>query len=233
MKTIVITGMLSGFGLALAKQCLAEGWGVVGIVKQKRLIGIDSFDSNENLTLFELDISDKDQVSCAFERISTKFGSIDVLVNNAAVFKNVSFCESSIEDVDLLIDINLKGAIYCTFFAAKIIKDRVGKIVNIGSVAGENGIPGQAVYCASKFGLAGFSDALGQELRAQKGVKVINISPGGINTPLWNPDNPYPGGDTAQLLQPEELSQIVMQVINQPSHVIVKKLIVFPSNEWH
>jgi NAD(P)-dependent dehydrogenase (short-subunit alcohol dehydrogenase family) len=233
MKTIVITGMLSGLGLALAKQCLAEGWSVVGIVKQKRLIGIESFDNHSNLTLLVADISDKNQVLSAFERISTRFGSIDVLVNNAAVFDNVSFCESRIEDVDRLIDINLKGAIYCTFFAIKIIKSRLGKIVNIGSVAGEHGIPGQAVYCASKFGLSGFSDALGQELHAQMGVKVINIAPGGINTPLWNPANPYPGGDTAQLLQSEELSKIVMQVINQPSHVVVKKLIVFPSNEWH
>ena len=233
MKTIVITGMLGGLGLALGKRCLDEGWSVVGLVKQKKMVGIESFDSNLNLTLLVTDISDKNQVSRVFEKISAKFGSIDVLVNNAAVFENVSFLESKIEDVDRLIDINLKGAIYCTFYAAKIIKSQVGKIVNIGSVAGEHGIPGQAVYCASKFGLAGFSDALGRELNAQNGVKVINIAPGGINTPLWNSLNPYPGGDPAQLLQPDELAQIIMQVISQPGHVVVKKLIVFPSNEWH
>jgi NADP-dependent 3-hydroxy acid dehydrogenase YdfG len=233
MKTIVITGMFGGLGLALAQESLAQGWNVVGIVKQKRLTNIQTLDHNINLTLIETDISDKSEVKKAFNEISNKFGSIDVLINNAAVFQSGAFLDSEIDDIDRVIDINLKGSIYCTFYAAKIIKSKIGQIINIGSVAGEHGISGQAVYCASKFGLAGFSDAIAQELHIQKTVKVVNIASGGIDTPLWNSNNPYPGGDTGQLLKPGELSTIVMQIINQPNHVMIKKLIVFPSNEWH
>jgi len=170
-------------------------------------------------------------VAAAFRAIKERYGSIDLLVNNAAIFQLKPFTEYSLGDVDGIIDTNLKGTIFCSFEALKLMKPGA-RIVNIASVAATHGIKGQALYCASKYGVDGFAEALNQEV-VERGISITTICPGGIDTPLWNPKNPYPGGDVKQLLTSGDVAGLVEYVANLPDRVVLKRLTVFPSNEWH
>lgn len=232
MKTIVVTGASSGVGLEISRLFANQGWRVIGLARTLTKLELLKKEIGEQFSYLRVDVSLSDTVRDAFEYIHANFGEIDVLVNNAAVFMMKPFVESTIEDIDRIIDINLKGTIYCTFNALKLIRPNVGRIINIGSVAGEHGIKNQSIYCASKFGLDGFADALNQEL-LDKGISSSNICPGGIDTPLWNTENPYPGGDTSKLLSAYDIAKLVECIASQPNKVVLKKIVVFPSNEWH
>ena len=232
MNTIVVTGASSGVGLEISKLFVKNGWKVIGLARS--LIKLKSLKSElgKNFDFLEVDISSSDAVKNAFDSIYKNIHVIDVLVNNAAVFMMKPLSESTVNDIDHIIDINLKGSLYCTLNALKMIRPNVGRIINIGSVAGEHGIKNQSIYCASKFGLNGFADALSQELSIS-GISLSTICPGGINTELWNTENPYPGDDISKLLSAYDVAKLVEYIAMQPSNVILKKIVAFPSNEWH
>ena len=232
MKTIVITGALGGVGLEISRLFVKNGWRVVGLAKSLTKLEFLKEELGKRFSCIAVDISLSESVKEAFEKIRLRTGEIDVLVNNAAVFTMKPFSESTIKDIDRIIDVNLKGSIYCTLNAISMIKPNGGRIINIGSVAGEHGIKNQSIYCASKFGLNGFADALCQELQVN-GINVSTICPGGINTPLWNSENPYPGGNTTKLLTANDIAKLVEYIASQPSSVVIKKIITFPSNESH
>lgn len=113
-----------------------------------------------------------------------------------------------------------------------MMKRKSGKIITISSVAGTRGIPQQAIYCASKHGVKGFSDALAQEL-VPHGILVHTLCPGGTNTPLWDKSkNSYPG-DTEKLMKPEDIAELIIFLLHQPAGTLYKRIIFFPTNEWH
>jgi len=182
---------------------------------------------------FEVDVSNKEQVEEATAAIQRMYGTPDVLINNAGVVENVSFAEQELEMIDRIVDVNLKGTLYVTrCIVPGMIARGSGRIINVSSVAGTRGIPGQATYCASKFGMNGFADTLAQELLA-KGILVTTICPGGIDTPLWDFEkNPYPG-DKARIMKPEEIVDLIEYLLDQPEGSLYKKIVMFPTNEWH
>lgn len=230
MKTAVVTGASRGVGLAVAERLLGKGWSVVGLARDRAPLVAAREQLGERFTFETVDLRDGPGVRSAFQQLGAKHGSFDLLVNNAAVFKMKPFRECDDADIDAMIDTNLKGPMRCTLAAVKWM--RAGsRIINIGSVAGTHGIENQAIYCASKFGLEGFADALGQELRSA-GIAVTSVCPGGIDTPLWNATNPYPG-DLGQILKPADVASLVEYVAELPPHVVLKRAVVFPTNEWH
>jgi len=188
---------------------------------------------SEKVIPFEVDVSKKEQVEEAIAAIQRDYGVPDVLINNAGVVENISFAEQSIEMIERIVDVNLKGALYVTRCVVPgMIARGSGRIINVSSVAGTRGIPGQATYCASKFGMNGFAETLAQELLA-KGILVTTICPGGIDTPLWDPDkNPYPG-DKARIMKPQEIVDLIEYLLDQPKGTLHKKIVMFPTNEWH
>jgi NADP-dependent 3-hydroxy acid dehydrogenase YdfG len=232
MKTLVVTGASSGVGLEISKLFVNNGWRVIGLARNLDNLELIKSELGEQFIPLRVDVSLSGSVKNAFDYIHTRFVSIDCLVNNAAVFVMKPFSESTIEDIDRIIDVNLKGTMYCTLNALKLIRPNVGRIINIGSVAGEHGIRNQSIYCASKYGVDGFADALNQELLGN-GISLSTICPGGINTPLWNPENPYPGGDTSQLLSAYDIAKLVAYIAAQPTNVVLKKIVAFPANECH
>ena len=233
MPIIVVTGATSGVGLEISKTFIRLGWKVIGLARNFAKLKALKADLGEQFDYMRTDISQSTSVNEAFKYIAEQYGEIDVLVNNAAIFVMKPFADSTIEDIDRVININLKGAMYCTFNALKLLKPNTSRIINIGSVAGEHGIKNQSIYCASKFGLDGFAEALNQELVGY-GISITTICPGGIDTPLWNEDtNPYPAGDTSKLLTAQGIANMVESVTIQPNNVVLKKIILFPSNEWH
>jgi NADP-dependent 3-hydroxy acid dehydrogenase YdfG len=224
-KTIVITGVSGGVGRSLAKIFIKKGWTVLGLGRTKRKLELLKDEiSHNNFAAIEVDIRDPDQVAAVFQYINQK---IDVLVNNASVFISRPFSKCSVKDINDILDTNLKGTMFCTMEALK--KMGKGRIINIGSVSGTHGIENQAIYSASKYGLVGFSESIGQE---HEEILFTTICPGGINTPLWNESNPYPG-DISKTLSPDDIASVVEYVADLPENVVLKTMTIFPNYEWH
>jgi short-subunit dehydrogenase len=223
MKTILITGTTSGVGATIAYDYIEKGWNVIGFARSESLFNYSNYKH------YQVDISNLDMVYKAFEQISDT--KIDILVNNAAIFTMKSFSQTSFDEIGDMVDINLKGAMYVTKFALKNM-EQGSRIFFINSVAGLEELENQSVYCASKHGLTGFAGVLGQELR-QRGIKVTSIHPGGIDTPLWNEEIPYPCGDVSKAISPIELVKVIDFVYNSKFNIEYKTIKMFPDTEWH
>jgi len=223
MKTILITGTTSGVGATIAYDYIEKGWNVIGLARGKSLFNYPNYKH------YQVDISNLDMVYKAFEQINDT--KIDILVNNAATFTMKSFSQTSFDEIGDMVDINLKGAMYVTKFALKNM-EQGSRIFFINSVAGLEELENQSVYCASKHGLTGFAGVLGQELR-QRGIKVTSIHPGGIDTPLWNEEIPYPCGDVSKAISPIELVKVIDFVYNSKFNIEYKTIKMFPDTEWH
>jgi len=223
MKTILITGTTSGLGATIAYDYIEKGWNVIGFSRSESLFNYPNYKH------YQVDISNLDMVYKAFEQIADT--KIDILVNNAAIFTMKSFSRTSLDEIDTIIDINLKGAMYVTKFALKNM-EKGSRIFFINSVAGLEELENQSVYCASKHGLTGFAGVLGQELRP-RGIKVTSIHPGGIDTPLWSRDVPYPCGDVSKAISPIEVVKLIDFVYNSKFNIEYKTIKMFPDTEWH
>jgi NADP-dependent 3-hydroxy acid dehydrogenase YdfG len=230
---MVITGASSGVGEALAVHFASHGYMVCAVARKSGRLDTLATKIGDNAFTYPCDLRSVDEVKTAFTNIYKDHNHVDVLINNAGVFELKPFREQDVETIDRIVDTNLKGTMYCTYFAMQsMIERKDGRIINIASVAGTWGMPGQVIYCASKHGMVGFGDALAQEL-LEYGVVLNTICPGGIDTPLWrSKDNPYPG-DISGLMKPEELVDLVSFVLEQPKTTLYKKIMLFPTNEWH
>jgi len=223
MKTILITGTTSGLGATIAYDYIEKGWNVIGFSRSESIFNYSNYKH------YQVDISNLNMVYKAFEQIADT--KIDILVNNAATFTMKSFSRTSLDEIDTMIDINLKGAMYVTKFALKNM-EKGSRIFFINSVAGLEELENQSVYCASKHGLTGFAGVLGQELRP-RGIKVTSIHPGGIDTPLWSRNVPYPCGDVSKAISPIEVVKLIDFVYNSKFNIEYKTIKMFPDTEWH
>jgi 3-oxoacyl-[acyl-carrier protein] reductase len=132
----------------------------------------------------QADVSQADQVDSLFNAAIDKFKSIDILVNNAGITRDTLLLRMKPEDWQAVIDLNLTGVFLCTRAASKImLKQRSGRIINIASVAGQMGNPGQANYSAAKAGVIGFTKTVAKEL-ASRGITVNAVAPGFIATDM-------------------------------------------------
>ncbi|MEQ1664473.1 MAG: beta-ketoacyl-ACP reductase, partial [Bdellovibrionales bacterium] len=140
--------------------------------------------SGEGHQAFQLNVSDEKSVEILFKEILEKFGAIHGLVNNAGVTKDQLLLRMKLEDFDEVIQTNLRGAFLCTRSAVKaMLKQRLGSIVNITSVIGHTGNPGQANYAASKAGITAFSKSIAQEV-GSRNIRVNCVAPGFITTEM-------------------------------------------------
>ena len=232
MTNIAITGASSGLGKALALDLAGQGSQVSVLARSEDKLNELKSQHPDHIDVYRIDISRSSEVKEIFTAILGKNGHLDVLINNAGVFHAAPFYEEDIATIDRIIDTNLKGTMYCTLAVLpSMVARKSGRIINISSVAGVHGIPGQAVYGASKHGMQGFSDVIAQDLQ-EHNVLVTNICPGGIDTALWNDTtNPYPGGRD-NLIPPGEIVELVNFVLARP-RTIYKNLVFFPKTEWH
>ena len=230
-KTVLITGHTGGVGLAIAELFLNNKWNVWGL-NREGLFNLRSISGkqpqwNKRVYAHATYYSRMQYISEAFNDENAK---ISLFINNAAIFKRKPFNDFTCDQIYDIIYTNLIFPMYLTKEVIRRMR-KDSRIINIGSVAGLRGIKNQAVYCASKFGLNGFFEALQPELQ-KRGILCTTINPGGIDTPLWNKTNPYPG-DTAKLLKPSDIASLVWYVANLPANVVFKNATIYPSNEQH
>lgn len=188
-KVVVITGASSGIGAASALEFAKKGASLALVARtRKKLEEIQSrLDKLHVKTLVcECDVSQKSQVQKMSNAVFDKFGTIDVLVNNAgfAIYGQVS--ELTIEQIEAQMATNYFGMVYCIkYFLPKMLEKNSGHIVNVASVAASFGLPGIAPYCASKFAMLGFSEGLRHELHGTK-VGITVISPIMVRTNFFD-----------------------------------------------
>ncbi len=202
-KAVFITGAASGIGLAAARRFAAEGW-FVGLADidaaglQAALAAIGSV----NGAIHPLDVRDR----AVWTRALADFaeltdGRLDVLLNNAGVARFGPFDSHADADIELLVDVNIKGVIHGARAALPWLKATPGaRLINISSCAGLYGSPGLAVYSATKFAVRGLSEALDVEF-APQGVSVACVMPWFIETPILNAGQPGSNLDMAKVLR--------------------------------
>jgi meso-butanediol dehydrogenase / (S,S)-butanediol dehydrogenase / diacetyl reductase len=172
--------VLTSSGVRLAINKPTGGWGGL------EAVATEVRDAGRRALTVPLDVRSAAQISEAMDRTLTEFGRLDILVNNAAApagADRVPVTELSEEAWDIVLDVNLKGIFLCSKAAANAMLSRKirGRIINIGSDNSKVGQPRLAAYCASKFGLVGFSQALAMEL-APAGITVNTVCPGPVDT---------------------------------------------------
>lgn len=187
-QVVLVTGASRGIGRAVALALAAEGANVVVNYASSRkaaeqvLAEITAIGSSG--IALQADVSKADQIETLFKMVLEKWGRVDVLVNNAGITRDTLLLRMSPEDWQAVIDLNLTGVFLCTRAASKVmLKQRSGRIVNIASVAGQMGNPGQANYSAAKAGVIGFTKTVAKEL-ASRGITVNAVAPGFISTDL-------------------------------------------------
>ncbi len=233
-QVVLVTGAGRGLGRDLALAFARAGADVVAAARTKsQLEGTtDKIKALGRRALAAVaDVTDQEQVHAMVQQALDEFGRVDILVNNAGMAVYGPFSEQKASDWRAMIDTNLMGTLFCTHAILPSMLDRgEGLIINIASVAGIHGLPNEAVYCASKHGVKGFTDALAVELK-EKGIRVCGIYPGGMDTPFW--DVQTYGGDRSRIMDPAQVAKMVLAAAAQPPGILVREVILFPTNEWH
>lgn len=187
-QVAIVTGASRGIGRAIALALAAEGAKVAVNYASSSgaadaVVAEIAGTGGEAIAL-QADVSKADQVDALFNAVIEKWGRVDVLVNNAGITRDTLLLRMKPEDWQAVIDLNLTGVFLCTRAASKImLKQKSGRIVNISSVVGLMGNPGQANYSAAKAGVIGFTKSVAKEL-APRGITVNAIAPGFIATDM-------------------------------------------------
>ena len=229
-KTAVVTGGTRGIGRAIAQALFAAGVNVSISARNEGEIKNAVTELNElgagRCVGFVCDVRDEAQVKSFFANTVNALGGVDILVNNAGIGLFETVESTSGEDFRAVIETNLCGVFYCCHEAIPLMKQRGnGYIINISSLAGANPHPRMAAYNASKFGLNGFSEALMQEVRHDN-IKVSYIMPGSVNTEFGG-DQPSP--EKSWQIQPEDIAQVVMDLLNHPDRTLPSRVEIRPS----
>jgi 3-oxoacyl-[acyl-carrier protein] reductase len=183
-KVAIVTGSSRGIGAAIVTKLASEGANVAINYNNNSTLA-ESLAKSLTSQGYEIitvqgDISNPAQAGLLVDTVVEKWGKIDILVNNAGVNKDKLLIRMSVEDWDEVINVNLKGTFLCTKLVVPfLIKQRSGRIINISSVVGLSGNPGQTNYAASKAGLVGFTKALAREV-ASRNITVNALAPGFI-----------------------------------------------------
>jgi NADP-dependent 3-hydroxy acid dehydrogenase YdfG len=184
-KTVVVTGAGSGIGRATALAFADLGARIAACdVDQARLDALASELGERALVVRKVDVADRAQMTAFADAVHAQVPAADVIVNNAGVAVGGTFLETTLDDWDWLLGINLRGVVHgCHFFAPRMVERGAGHIINISSIFGIYAAPNTTAYVASKFAVLGFSQSLRAELAPHK-VGVTAICPGMIATSI-------------------------------------------------
>lgn len=228
-KVALVTGGSKGIGLAVAEAMVRAGMNVAITARNDREVEGAAARLQEagpgSCMGIVCDVRDFEQQRSSVDRTVTAYGGLDAVIANAGVGRFDPVDEMSIEDWHAVLDTNLTGVFYTVKASVAELKKRQGYLITIGSLAGANFFAGGSAYNASKFGLAGFSQAAMLDLR-RHGVKVSTIMPGSVATHFGG-SAPSPGEDWK--IQSEDIGEMVTYLLSVPERTLPSKIEVRPS----
>jgi NADP-dependent 3-hydroxy acid dehydrogenase YdfG len=242
-KVAIVTGASSGIGHATSLALSKAGVRVaVGARRTDRLqelekkIISDKKDERGEIFIQKLDVTSKSNCDSFVDAVVRKWGKVDILINNAGLMPLSYFKNRKVEEWEQMIDVNIKGVLYCTSAVISYMLDKKsGHIVNISSVAGRIVFPGASVYCATKHAITAFSEGLRKELSPEYKIRVTCIEPGAVSTELLETitDDSMAGLIQAtknmEILQSEDIANAVLYAIQAPNHVNVNEILIRPT----
>ena len=229
-KSAIVTGGSRGIGFAIARALLERGGRVficarnAGEVQQSVATLRQKHDGQ--VYGAACDVRSYESVREMFRQFQDALGAIDILVNNAGVGSHNKVEQMPVEEWNATLETNLSGVFHCCHEALPLMKGRGGYIINIGSLAGKNASPGMAAYCASKFGLIGFSEALMQEVRYDH-IRVSYVMPGSVNTSFGR-SGEQDRATTWKLL-PEDVASVVINLVEMDPRALPSRVELRPS----
>lgn len=231
----VITGASSGIGAATARALHADGYKVALIARRLERIEALAAELGEGAIAIAADVTDRDSLVAAADRVEHELGGADVLVNNAGTMLLGPFSSERRDDYRAMVEANLLGAITATEVFLDQLKDGGGDLVNISSVAGRTARATNGVYAATKWGINGWSESLRQELLPD--VRVTLIEPGVVDTELpthitddATREAVQKGYDRAAV-KPEEVAEVIAFVLSRPRHLAINEVLLRPADQ--
>ncbi len=225
-KVALVTGASRGIGAAVAHVLAAEGASLGLASRSGDDLGID------NAVAQPCDVRDSEALDSLVAATVEKFGGLDILVVNAGVGAYGPFLDLPADQMEEMIDVNVKGALYSIKAALPhLVESDSADIVMLASEAGRRGLPFEAVYSASKFAQIGLTRALDHELR-ESGVRCTNVAPGGVATDFAmgrgrTPDMPELEG----MMSPEDVAEVVAFVVTRPRNLRILEVALRPVTE--
>lgn len=218
-KAIVIVGASSGLGKELAFLLHKKG---AELFLLSRSIRRTRF-SKDKITTITCNVADAASIETAFNQIDKITTKIDVFINTAGVGLEERFERSSSEKIKQIIDTNLTGAILVVREGYKrMLKSQSGHIITVSSTSGKKTRPLETIYCASKWGLAGFSESLRLEAK-DHGIRVTTVYPGGMKTSFY--DN-NPEKDTSKFMDPKYVAEQIVCLLESDPSITPSELVI-------
>lgn len=239
-KTVLITGASSGIGEACAHVFAKNNFRVIITARRKEKLDAvcNSLISEYNAEVYCLyfDVQNKEEVSNALQNLPDEWNTVDVLINNAGLSLGLEpFYEGNTSDWETMIDTNIKGLLYVSkIIASKMLAQKSGHIINIGSIAGKESYANGNVYCSTKAAVDSLSKSMRIDL-VPHGVKVTAIHPGAVETEfsivrfkgdVQRAKNVYNGFEP---LHPEDVADVIHFAVTRPAHVNINDLLLMPT----
>lgn len=238
-KVAIITGASSGIGYATALTLSKAGIRVaVGARRTERLQELEKqiIKNNGEILVQKTDVTRKSDCDSLVNTIVEKWGKVDILINNAGLMPLSYFKNGKVEEWEQMIDVNIKGVLYCTSAVVPyMLEKKSGHIINISSVAGRIVFAGGSVYCATKHAIAALSEGLRKELSPTYNIRVTCIEPGAVETELLESitDESMTGFIQAtkdmETLRSDDIANAILYAVQAPGRVNVNEILIRPT----
>jgi len=226
---ILVTGASQGIGAAIAKVFAKEVRGVRLALVARNVAGLTAVaracaKSGAKAEAFGCDVSNEASVGLMAEAVARRFGAVDVLINNAGVFTMAPFAETTVDEFDRVIAVNLRSAFLVTrAFLPAMQKKKSGDIFFMSSIAGLGAYPHSTAYCAAKFGVTGLAKVLRAETKAL-GIRVSCLHPGATWSPSWATSGVKP----ERIMPAEDIARAILDVYRLDRRTVVEEIVFRP-----
>lgn len=227
-KTAIVTGASGGLGAAISEALIRSGAKVYGLARNEKTLQALEKKLGSQFVPVPMDISNHESVKAWMNKTFSETNIPDILVNNAGTGSFGKIDEMPAEEWLTMVNTNLNGMYYMTSLVASLMKktEQGSHIINIGSILGSMGRAESAAYCATKFGIQGFSDALFKELRFFN-IKVTCFNPGSIDTHFFETSGIE---SHHNMLQPKDLADTVVHILQTPDNMLINDITIRPLN---
>lgn len=226
-RTVLVTGASSGIGRAIARNLLQQGHQVVGVSRNSA-----RFTRNiEGFTPMQMDLSQTHELPQKLRELEQHFPELDAVVFSAGRGQFGTLEQFSYQQIEALMTLNFTSQVFLTRALLPALKRKArSDLIFIGSEAALKGSRKGAVYCASKFAVRGFTQALREEC-SKSNVRVCLINPGMVKTPFFEQLSFEPGDDAGQYLLPEDVAEAVSYVLNSRAQMVIDEINLNPLNK--